>query len=212
MAEKKKFIQVKVPLISSSLRVLGTPQQIQNKTIKLDMTRKLRGKGFYITFRILSFEDSLIAVPSRFELLKSYVRKMMRKRTDYVEDSFKAQCKDANITIKPFLITRKKVSRAVRKNLRNTAKEFIIEYIKDKEFNDLCNELKTSVFQKEMLPKLKKVYPLSFCDIRVFEAKDLSKIDLKNASKGDEIPEEEIEQEVEEEKTTEEEGESEEEE
>ena len=33
-----------------------------------------------------------------------------------------------------------------------------------------------------MLPKLKKVYPLSFCDIRVFETKELEKIDMEKAT------------------------------
>jgi len=32
-----------------------------------------------------------------------------------------------------------------------------------------------------LLPKLKKVYPLSFCDIRVFETKELQKIDIEKA-------------------------------
>ena len=102
----------------------------------------------------------------------------MRKRVDYVEDSFKTSCKDIRVTIKPFLITRKKVSRAVRKNLRNTTKEFLIEYLKEKTYNELCIELLDGTLSKTMLPKLKKIYPLSFCDIRVFETKDIEKINL----------------------------------
>jgi ribosomal protein S3AE len=124
---------------------------------------------------------------------------MMRKRTDYVEDSFQARCKDIRTTIKPLLITRKKVSRAVRKNLRNTTKEFLLEYLKEKDFIEVCNEILDGTLQKTMLPKLKKVYPLSFCDIRVFETKDLKKIDLKKATT---LPTEEVEdiQEIAEEK------------
>jgi len=33
--------------------------------------------------------------------------------------------------------------------------------------------------QKMMIPKLKKVYPLSFCEIRVIETNEISKIDLE---------------------------------
>jgi ribosomal protein S3AE len=186
MAERKKFIEVEIPILSSSLKVLGTPPELKDKTIKLDLTRRLRGKGLTITLKIFNEDKKLFAVPCRMELVKSYIRRMMRKRVDYVEDSFKGQCADITAIIKPFLITRKKVSRAVRKNLRNTTKEFLIEYIKEKDFNEICKELKNGTLQKAMLPKLKKVYPLAFCDIRIFETKEIKKIDLKKAIKNEE--------------------------
>ena len=178
MAERKRFIDVQIPILDSELRVLGTLEDLNKKTIKLDLTRKLRGKGLTIKFRIFNYKNKLIAIPNRLELVKSYIRRIMRKRVDYVEDSFKTSCKDIRVTVKPFLITRKKVSLAVRKNLRNTTKEFLIEYLKEKTYNELCIELLDGTLSKTMLPKLKKIYPLSFCDIRVFETKDIEKINL----------------------------------
>ncbi|MFA5061095.1 MAG: hypothetical protein WC494_02165 [Candidatus Pacearchaeota archaeon] len=183
MAERKKFIEVEIPLLGTSFNVLGSQEELKGKTIKMDLTRRLRGKGLTMIFKIFQEDKKLVAIPYRMELVKSYIKRIMRKRADYVEDSFKGSCADISAIIKPFLITRKKVSRAVRKNLRNTTKEFIIEYIKEKEFNEVCNELKNGTFQKAMLPRLKKVYPLSFCDIRVFETKEIEKVDLKKAIK-----------------------------
>ena len=182
MAEKKRFINVQVPILGEEMRLLGTPEELHNKTIKLDLTRQLRGKGLTIKLRIFNREGKLIAIPNSMELVKSYIRRMMRKRTDYVEDSFQARCKDVRTTIKPLLITRKKVSRAVRKNLRNTAREFLLEYLKEKDFIEVCNEILDGTLQKTMLPKLKKVYPLSFSDIRIFETKELEKIDIESAA------------------------------
>jgi len=183
MAERKKYIDAEIPILNSTIRVLGTPEELNNRTIKLDMTRKLRGKGLTITFRLINKNGKLIGIPNKMELVKSYIQRMMRKRIDYVEDSFKAQCADTRIIIKPFLITRKKVSRAVRKNLRNTAKEFLLEYLKKKDYNDICQELLDSTLQKTLLPKLKKIYPLSFCEIRIFETKELKKIDIEKILK-----------------------------
>ena len=182
MAERKKYIEVQIPILDSTMRVLGTPENLHNKTIKLDLTRKLRGKGLIIKLRIFNREGNLIAIPNNLELIKSYIRRIMRKKTDYIEDSFRARCSDIQVIIKPFLVTRKKVSRAVRKNLRNTAREFIFEYIKEKDYIEICNEILDGTLQKTMLPKLKKIYPLSFCDIRIFETKELEKIDIKKAS------------------------------
>lgn len=182
MAERKKYIDVQVPILASTMRVLGTPEDLHNKTIKLDLTRQLRGKGLTIKLRIFNQEGKLVAIPDKMELVTSYIRRMMRKRTDYVEDSFQARCSDVRVTIKPLLITRKKVSKAVRKNLRNTAKEFLLEYVKEKTYIETYNDILEGTLQKAMLPKLKKVYPLSFSDIRVFETKELAKIDMEKAS------------------------------
>lgn len=180
MAARKKFIDVELPLIEETARVLGTPKELDKKTIKLDLTRKLRGKGVEIVFRIFNQEEKLVAFPKKISLLKFYIRRMIRKQINYVEDSFRTDAKDIRVIIKPFLITRKRVSRAVRKNLRNTAKEFLINYAKDRIYLEISQDILDGVLQKQMLPKLKKVYPLSFCDIRVFETKELEKADLKS--------------------------------
>lgn len=204
MAERKKYIEVQVPFLDESLRVLGTPEELHNKTIKLDLTRKLRGKGLTIKLRIFNQEGKLFAIPNSLILSSSYIRRMMRKRTNYVEDSFLVRCSDIRVTFKPHLITRKKVSRVVRKNLRNTTKDFIIEYCKEKDYMTIAQEIFDGTLQKTLLPKLKKVYPLSFCDIRVFETKELAKIDIEKAIAKPEIEIPEI-QEIEEAESTEEE-------
>jgi ribosomal protein S3AE len=199
MAERKKYIEVQVPFLNESLRILGTPEELHNKTIKLDLTRKLHGKGLTLKLRIFNQEGKLFAIPNNLHLATSYIRRMMRKRTNYVEDSFQAQCSDIKVTFKPHLITRKKVSRVVRKNLRNTSKKFIKDYTKERDYITVCQEIFDGTLQKTLLPKLKKVYPLSFCDIRVFETKELDKIDIAKAIS---LPEPEIEdiQEIPEEK------------
>jgi ribosomal protein S3AE len=181
MAERKKYIEVQVPFLNENLRILGTPQELHNKTISLDLTRKLHGKGLTLKLRIFNQEETLYGIPNSLTLATSYIRRMMRKRTNYVEDSFLVRCADIRATFKPHLITRKKVSRVVRKNLRNTCKEFITEYAKERTFIELAEEILDGTFQKTLLPKLKKVYPLSFCDIRVFETKELQKIDMEKA-------------------------------
>lgn len=178
MAERKRYITVRVPFLRSDIRVLGEVEALNDKTMKLDMTRRMRGKGLTLVLRIVNKDGKLYAFPNNMELSKSYIRRMMRKRTDYVEDSFKAKTLDLNVTIKPFLITRKKVSRAVRRNLRNTAKEFLLEYIKDRDYYTICQELVDGILQKAMLPRLKKVYPLSFCDLRVFETKEIKNMNF----------------------------------
>ena len=211
MAERKKFVDIETPFLRDTLEALGTSKELENKTIHLDMSRKMRGKGLILTLQIIKSEnEKLYAVPKKFLLTGSYIRRVMRKRTDYAEDSFKAVSIDgAELTVKPLMITRKKVSRAVRKNLRNTARESLINYMKEKTFIEICEDLFSGAMQKELLPKLKKVYPLAFFDLRVFETKDIQKLGFDKLVK--DISEvEDDEPEVEDEETDEEVEESEE--
>ena len=192
MATRRKFIDVEIPLINEIVSVAGPEEKAIGKTIKLDLTRKLRGKSLEITFQIFK-DEKLFALPKKMILMKSYIRRMLRKNISYIEDSIKIKCTDIRGTIKPFLITRKRVSRAVRRNLRNTTKEFLIEFTKDKDYLNVCEAIYHGDLQKALLPKLKKIYPLSFCEIRIFETLEISKLKLeKKEVKEDKKPEEEI--------------------
>ena len=96
---------------------------------------------------------------------------MLHTGIDYVEDSFTAETSESKVIIKPFLITRKKVSRAVRKTLRNSAKNWIMDYVKTKNDEEAFQEILSNQFQKLLGIRLKKIYPLAICEIRMFEIK-----------------------------------------
>jgi ribosomal protein S3AE len=130
------------------------------------LTRSLRGKSVEAIFKLHVEGDKVIASLERLHILPFYIRRMMRKSVDYVEDSFDVQVKDKKLRVKPFLITRKKVHRSVRTALRNLAKEEITNYFKDKTAELIFQEILGGRFQKSLSLKLKKIYPLTFCDIR----------------------------------------------
>lgn len=196
-------------MLNEETMALGTAETLNNKTIKLDLSRKLRGRSLEVLFTLKAEENKIIGYPKRLELMKQYIIRMMRKRINYVEDSFETQCKDIACTIKPFLITRKKVSRAIRHNLRKTTKDFLIEYSKNKNYLEFCENVLYGEVQKEMLGVLKKIYPLSFCEIRVLETKNLDKADLTQKEKKerkeiDNDQQEDIQEDIQEEEETEE--------
>ena len=114
-------------------------------------------------------EDKAIATPREIRLMPYFLKRMVRKGTDYVEDSFSTECKDAQVRIKPFLIARRRVPRAIRKALRNKAKEELINYVKNKTSKELFEEIINNQIQKTLSLKLKKIYPLSLCEIRIFK-------------------------------------------
>ena len=163
----RKFSEIKIPLIGETIEIEGTAEQLEGRTMKLDLTRVLRGKSIEGIFVIDAKE--MQAHPKKFTLLNFYIRRVMRKGTDYIEDSFACNCKDAVLRIKPFMITRKKVSRKIRKAIRDKAKEMIISDFTGKTANECFSEVVSSRILKELSSKLKKIYPLSVCEIRVLE-------------------------------------------
>jgi ribosomal protein S3AE len=169
---KKKFFDVEIPLINKQTQLQAYEiAELDGRFLKYDLTRMLKGKSMMLTLKVKVEDNNAIANPKKIVLMPYFLRRMVRKGTNYVEDSFSAMCQDAEIVIKPFLITRRKVSRAVRKALRKKAKEELINYVKDKTAEELFDEILKNQIQKPLSLKLKKIYPLALCEIRVLEVK-----------------------------------------
>ncbi|MFH1311519.1 MAG: hypothetical protein ABIH65_03885 [Nanoarchaeota archaeon] len=173
---KQKFFDVEIPILNKETQLYGYDiKELVGRTITYDLTRLLRGKSMIIKLKVVAEGDKVFATPKQLIVLPYFIRRMMRKGVNYVEDSFSTECKDALIKIKIFLITRKKVSRAVRKALREKARKELQDYIKTKDKETLFDEIIKSKIQKLLSQKLKKIYPLSLCEIRVFGIeKDIS--------------------------------------
>lgn len=178
MVEKNKFFEVALPIVNEKVSLLAVSElSLAGKTIKLDLTRRLRGKSVELVFKLIAEDNKIKAKLKKMHILGYFIRRMMRTSINYVEDSFSAESKNAILKIKPFLITRKKVSRVVRNALRIKCREEIINELKERTCEQFFSELIAGTFQKRLSLKLKKIYPLSFCDIRdTFIEKEISPI------------------------------------
>ncbi|MBU0894085.1 MAG: hypothetical protein KKF48_04305 [Nanoarchaeota archaeon] len=171
--KKKKFFDVEIPIVNKTTQLQAYElKELEGKLITYDLTRILRGKSMLMQLKVKTTEEKTTSIPRQIKLLPYFLKRMMRKGTNYVEDSFSAKCKNTELKIKPFLITRRKVSRAVRKALREKAREEIIEYIKNKNSEDIFQEILKNQLQKSLSIKLKKIYPLSLCEIRILKVID----------------------------------------
>ena len=167
---KKRFFDVEMPLIKKETQLQAYEiKDLEGRFIKYDLTRILRGKSMILKSKINVDKEKAIATPIEIKLMPYFLKRMVRKGTDYVEDSFSVECKDAEIKIKPFLITRRRVPRSVRKALRNQAKEELINYVKNKTSEEIFEEIINNRIQKTLSLKLKKTYPLSLCEIRILK-------------------------------------------
>jgi len=167
---KKGFFDVEAPLTSTKISLYASSKEsLEGKTVKLDLTKNLRGKNLELKMKIANEKDKLIGKPESIQLMNSYIRRSVRKGTDYVEDSFEAECRDAVVRIKPLLVTRRRVSRAVLKSLRENTKKYLEAHLKTRNYEEIFSEIISNKLQKQLAVKLKKIYPLALCEIRSFE-------------------------------------------
>ena len=172
IARRKKFIDVEIPLTNSKIELIGnTIDELKDKTIKLDLTRLLKGKSVEGVFRVRVEDKKAVAVPFKIRLMPYFIRRMIRKRISYVEDSFETPSQESMLVVKPFLITRKHVSRVVRKTLRNKARNWLEDYIAERKDEEIFNDILSNKLQKPLSLVLKKTYPLSLCEIRILEVR-----------------------------------------
>jgi ribosomal protein S3AE len=167
---KKRFFDVEIPTLGKTTQLQAYEiKELDGRIFKYDLTRILRGKNMLLQLQVKVSEDKATSYPIQAKLLPSYLKRVVRKGTNYVENSFSTECKNGTVLIKPLLVSRRKISRAVRKALRDKVKEELELYVKDKNFEILFDELLKNQIQKPLSLKLKKIYPLSLCEIRILK-------------------------------------------
>ncbi len=170
ITKRRKFIEVEIPMINQKIELVGdSAEDIEGRTMKLDLTRQLKGKSVEVVVKIKNENGKAVAHPIKIKLMPYFIRRMIRKRISYVEDSFDAPSQESMIRVKPFLITRKRVSRVVRKTLRNKARNWLEDYIAERKDDEIFREILGNKMQRPLSLVLKKTYPLSLCEIRILE-------------------------------------------
>ncbi len=168
MVEKKKWFDIEIPLLKTSVKLIGySAEDLNNRVIRLDLTRQLRGKSMEAVIKVKVENGKAVGDISELNLFPFFIRRMMRNSISYVESSFSPESLDAVLKVKFFLITRKRVTRAVRNALRIAGEQYITEYLKDKGTEEIFYDILNNKLQKSMSLKLKKIYPLALCEIRM---------------------------------------------
>jgi ribosomal protein S3AE len=170
--KKKRFFEVPINLINKDVQLQAFEiEELENKYIQYDLTRILRGKGSLLQGIVKIKDGTAEIIPTKFTILPYYIKRMVRKGTNYIEDSFETKTKNSIVRIKPFLVTRRKVSRSVRKALRNKCREEIINECEKYTTNEIFEEILKNNLQRKLSLILKKIYPLSLCEIRIIQKK-----------------------------------------
>ncbi|UZE93817.1 MAG: hypothetical protein IB618_03555 [Candidatus Pacearchaeota archaeon] len=166
--QKKKYFDVKLNIFNTTIQLLAfKPEDLEGRNVKFDLTKILKGKHCEANYIIKNRDGNLVGEIYQFKIQPSFIRRLIGRNVSIIEDSFLCKVKDANLRIKPFLITRKKVHRSVRKALRDEAKRFIKKLVENKDKDSVFQETILASIQKQLSKKLKKTYPLAVCELRI---------------------------------------------
>jgi ribosomal protein S3AE len=168
MVLKKKFFDVELEVLGIKVPILSRDtESLIGQVIRYDLTKFLRGKNCEAKFKVVKSEDGVLGQIYFFMIEPSFIKKMIGRNISIIEDSFTVKCTDCTLRIKPFLITRRKVSRRIRNSLRNESRDFIGKRFTDQTKIQAYQDILSSDLQKMLSKNLKKIYPLAVCEIRM---------------------------------------------
>lgn len=144
------------------------PERFIGKTVTVDLASITKGKLGELKGIIKEFKgDAFFADAKEIKFYDSFIKRFVRRRITKIDDSFLVETKDdKKLRIKPVLITRKRVKGSVETALRKETRKFLSKLSKSLTSDELFKAILVGDVQKKLSKKLKKIYPLSFCEIR----------------------------------------------
>ena len=146
-------------------------ENLMGKTISVPLsvlTNDMKKQNILVTFKIINTKENKITTEiKKIELQQTAVKRVARRGKNKIDDSFTAKTKDnILIKIKPLLLTKNKTTKSILTDIRKKTKDFLIKKIKTLNYSDLIYQIVNFKIQRELRDINKKIYPLSFCQIR----------------------------------------------
>ncbi|MBS3144543.1 hypothetical protein J4208_03070 [Candidatus Woesearchaeota archaeon] len=113
--------------------------------------------------------DIGIASLVHYQLNNSYLKRLVRKTSNKMEESYAMTTKDGQLCrIKPVLFTRHKVNNSTLTSLRKKAEEHLKQIFTQYTLSELFQFIISNKLQMELKAALKKIYPISSCEVKAF--------------------------------------------
>jgi len=176
--KKKRWISILSPKEFNSIQLGETlcflPNEILGRKVIANLmylTNDPKKQHINIKFKVNEVKgDTVSSEFVGYEISNSFIKRVVRKGRDKVDDSLTAQTKDnINIKLKPLLVAKHKIKGSISTDLRKSSREFLSNAVKSLTYQELINSIIYNKLQKDLRTTLNKIYPLSVCEIRVLE-------------------------------------------
>lgn len=177
-AQKKVWYRITAPKLFGQKEIgeayLATPTAAVGRLMKInlkELTGNVKDQNAYARFVISGVSGStLITENVGYELTASYVKRMVRKNADRMDDYMVFVSKDGKkIMFKTIALTLHKTHRSVQIVIRKHLAAGIKEELSKNDFETFLTNVVTMRLQSTLKKKLSKIYPIKELAIRVLQ-------------------------------------------
>lgn len=174
-AHKKVWYKIISPKVFGQKELgeayLTSPQVAVGRTLKVnlkDLTGNVKDQNSYAVFRIVKLIGTQLHSASiGYEMTSSYVKRMVRKNADRLDDYIACTTQDGkNVIIKTVMITHSKTHRSTQAQLRKLLATLLQEETSKGDFDSFVGSVASYKVQSGLKKRLNKIYPLKEVALR----------------------------------------------
>lgn len=172
---KKIWIEIAAPQSFNGVYIGDThvyePQQVVGKCITTNMmalTNDPKKQFAEMRFEITGVHDGRAETKIKsYSMTASAVKRLMRRRSDKVSDSYIYFTADAKrVRLKYFLLPKASTSGSIRADLRNETRDLLNKTIRKITFETLMHDIVSFKFQTFIRDHLGRIFPMQLCEIK----------------------------------------------
>lgn len=149
-------------------------QSIENaigRSLKVNLkeiTGSMKDQNIHMNFRVTHADGTTLHTKTiGFELTPMFIKKIVRKNTDRLDDFFTLTTKEGQILIvKSFMITLNKTQKLVRTAIRKSVQNQLEEELNTMNYDQFIEALITHKLQQKLKKSLSKLFPMKEVTIR----------------------------------------------
>ena len=150
------------------------PEDLMGRVIEANLgeiIRDMKRQNVKLLFKVNEIKDGKVkADVIGYEIMPGYLRRAVRKNKNEMDDSFLCKTKDGiMLRVKPLMMTRTRTNKALLSVIRKKGREIITNEMANVTYYEAINYIVSYNLQKLLREKIKKIHPLSVCEIRVME-------------------------------------------
>ncbi len=172
--KKKRIFKLIAPKFLSSVEFGETvaikPEQIVNRITKVNfgtLTNQVKKRNVDLMLKATRVEGSNIQTElSGFEVKKSYLRRLFRRRTSKIEVVLKIKTKDEKkLKIKYVIVTRGKQELSKKKIIRKESVDYVTNMALEMNLDKFMERALDNNFFSDLMPMIKKMTPISATEV-----------------------------------------------
>lgn len=168
------------PLGESYLSDIGSAVGRTVKVNLMQLIGDVKSQNSSVVFEISGVRNNKLETRiTGYSFSPASIKRYVRRRMTRIDDSILIKTKDNKLVrIKPFLLTRDRVSRSVVYAIRSALRKELANLAIKSNYEDLFNLIIKYQIQKEFRKKLSKIYPIRSFEIRIVkeEKRDVHKL------------------------------------